>query len=126
MGEEKLQKDIDDLYEKTNEIDKKLVEMEINQKHYTETLEKVADSNMKLVDTLQSMQIAFVKMDSKIDDMSRDISDTKEQINGIDCRMKKVEESCKFDMMEFFKRYFPLIVIGVGAVALWASKYIKL
>ena len=76
----KLQKDVDDLYEKTNGIEKKLVEMETNQKHYTDTLEKVADSNMKLIDTLQSMQITFVKMDNKIDEISRDTAETKKQV----------------------------------------------
>ena len=125
MGEEKIQKDIDDLYEKTNGIDRKLVEIETNQKHYTDTLEKVADSNMKLVDTLQSMQITFVKMDGKIDEMSRDIVATKVQINGIDTRMKKIEADNSFEIMGFFKKNFPWIVVLVGGGILWASQLVK-
>lgn len=125
MGEEKLQKDIDDLYEKTNGIEKKLVEMETNQKHYTDTLEKVADSNMKLIDTLQSMQITFVKMDNKIDEISRDTAETKKQVTGIDCRMKKIEDDNTFNIMQFLKKYFPLIVVGIGVIGLLASPYIK-
>lgn len=121
MGEEKLQKDVDDLYGKTNEIDKKLVEIEINQRHYTDTLEKVAESNMKLVDTLQSMQITFVKMDSKIDEISRDTAETKKQVTGIDCRMKKIEDDNTFNIMQFLKKYFPLIVVGIGIIGLLAS-----
>ncbi len=121
MGEEKLQKDVDDLYEKTNGIEKKLVEMETNQKHYTDTLEKVADSNMKLIDTLQSMQITFVKMDNKIDEISRDTAETKKQVTGIDCRMKKIEEDNTFNIMQFLKKYFPLIVVGIGIIGLLAS-----
>lgn len=125
MGEEKLQKDVDDLYEKTNGIEKKLVEMETNQKHYTDTLEKVADSNMKLIDTLQSMQITFVKMDNKIDEISRDTAETKKQVTGIDCRMKKIEDDGTFNIMQFLKKYFPLIVVGIGVIGLLASPYIK-
>ena len=125
MGEEKLQKDVDDLHEKTNGIEKKLVEMETNQKHYTDTLEKVADSNMKLVDTLQSMQITFVKMDNKIDEISRDTAETKRQVTGIDCRMKKIEDDNTFNIMQFLKKYFPLIVVGIGIIGLLASPYIK-
>ena len=125
MGEEKLQKDIDDLYEKTNGIEKKLVEMETNQKHYTDTLEKVADSNMKLIDTLQSMQITFVKMDNKIDEISKDTAETKKQVTGIDCRMKKIEDDNTFNIMQFLKKYFPLIVVGIGVIGLLASPYIK-
>lgn len=121
MGEEKLQKDVDDLYEKTNGIEKKLVEMETNQKHYTDTLEKVADSNMKLIDTLQSMQITFVKMDDKIDEISRDTAETKKQVTGIDCRMKKIEDDNTFNIMQFLKKYFPLIVVGIGIIGLLAS-----
>lgn len=121
MGEEKLQKDVDDLYEKTNGIEKKLVEMEANQKHYTDTLEKVADSNMKLIDTLQSMQITFVKMDNKIDEISRDTAETKKQVTGIDCRMKKIEDDNTFNIMQFLKKYFPLIVVGIGIIGLLAS-----
>lgn len=121
MGEEKLQKDVDDLYEKTNGIEKKLVEMETNQKHYTDTLEKVADSNMKLIDTLQSMQITFVKMDNKIDEISRDTAETKKQVTGIDCRMKKIEDDNTFNIMQFLKKYFPLIVVGIGIIGLLAS-----
>ena len=125
MGEEKLQKDVDDLYEKTNGIEKKLVEMETNQKHYTDTLEKVADSNMKLIDTLQSMQITFVRMDNKIDEISRDTAETKKQVTGIDCRMKKIEDDNTFNIMQFLKKYFPLIVVGIGIIGLLASPYIK-
>lgn len=125
MGEEKLQKDIDDLYEKTNGIEKKLVEMETNQKHYTDTLEKVADSNIKLIDTLQSMQITFVKMDNKIDEISKDTAETKKQVTGIDCRMKKIEDDNTFNIMQFLKKYFPLIVVGIGVIGLLASPYIK-
>ena len=125
MGEEKLQKDVDDLYEKTNGIEKKLVEMETNQKHYTDTLEKVADSNMKLIDTLQSMQITFVKMDNKIDEISRDTAETKKQVTGIDCRMKKIEDDGTFNIMQFLKKYFPYIVVGIGVIGLLASPYIK-
>ena len=121
MGEEKLQKDVDDLYEKTNGIEKKLVEMETNQKHYTDTLEKVADSNMQLIDTLQSMQITFVKMDNKIDEISRDTAETKKQVTGIDCRMKKIEDDNTFNIMQFLKKYFPLIVVGIGIIGLLAS-----
>lgn len=121
MGEDKLQKDVDDLYEKTNGIEKKLVEMETNQKHYTDTLEKVADSNMKLIDTLQSMQITFVKMDNKIDEISRDTAETKKQVTGIDCRMKKIEDDNTFNIMQFLKKYFPLIVVGIGIIGLLAS-----
>lgn len=121
MGEEKLQKDVDDLYEKTNGIEKKLVEMETNQKHYTDTLENVADSNMKLIDTLQSMQITFVKMDNKIDEISRDTAETKKQVTGIDCRMKKIEDDNTFNIMQFLKKYFPLIVVGIGIIGLLAS-----
>lgn len=121
MGEEKLQKDVDDLYEKTNGIEKKLVEMETNQKHYTDTLEKVADSNMKLIDTLQSMQITFVKMDNKIDEISRDTAETKKQVTGIDCRIKKIEDDNTFNIMQFLKKYFPLIVVGIGIIGLLAS-----
>lgn len=121
MGEEKLQKDVDDLYEKTNGIEKKLVEMETNQKHYTDTLEKVADSNMKLIGTLQSMQITFVKMDNKIDEISRDTAETKKQVTGIDCRMKKIEDDNTFNIMQFLKKYFPLIVVGIGIIGLLAS-----
>lgn len=121
MGEEKLQKDVDDLYEKTNGIEKKLVEMETNQKHYIDTLEKVADSNMKLIDTLQSMQITFVKMDNKIDEISRDTAETKKQVTGIDCRIKKIEDDNTFNIMQFLKKYFPLIVVGIGIIGLLAS-----
>ena len=125
MGEEKIQKDIEDLYEKTNGIEKKLVEMETNQKHYTDTLEKVVESNMKLVDTLQSMQITLVKMDSKSDAMSEDIADTKKQVSGINTRLKKIEDDNNFEIMGFFKKYFPWIVVGIGAVGLWASQFVK-
>lgn len=121
MGEEKLQKDVDDLYEKTNGIEKKLVEMETNQKHYIDTLEKVADSNMKLIDTLQSMQITFVKMDNKIDEISRDTAETKKQVTGIDCRIKKIKDDNTFNIMQFLKKYFPLIVVGIGIIGLLAS-----
>lgn len=125
MGEEKLQKDVDDLYEKTNSIEKKLVEMEVNQKHYTDALERVAESNLKLVETLQNMEITFTKIDGKINEISRDIGDTKKQINGIDCRMKAIEDENSFEIMAFLKKNFPWIVVIIGLAIYQFSDFIK-
>jgi len=126
MEEEKAYKDIETLYKKTSELDKKMAVIETNQQHYTEALEKVVESNTKLVDTLQSMQITFIKMDGKIDDISKDIVDTKNQVNGIDTRMKKIEDDNSFEIAAYLKKYFPLVIIGLGVVALWASNFIKI
>lgn len=125
MNEEKVQKDIDNLYSKTNELDKRQVEIEVNQKHYTDTLEKVVESNEKLAEALHGIQLAFTTMNVKIDEMSNNIADTKHQVNGINIRMDTIEDKSKFDMMEFLKKYFPWIVIGIGAVGLWANQYFK-
>lgn len=125
MGEEKLQKDVDDLYERTNNVEKKLIEMEINQKHYTEALEKVAESNLKLVETLQNMEITFTKIDGKINEISRDVVDAKNQIGGIDCRMKKIEDDSNFEIMEFLKKNFPWVVVIIGFAIYQLSGFIK-
>lgn len=111
-------KDIDNLYDITNSLDKKMAVNDANQKHYTETLEKVVESNEKLVNTLQTMQITFVKMDEKISSIS-------EQVTGIDARMKKIEDDNNFQIMGFLKKNFPWIVVGLGAIAFWASKIFK-
>ena len=67
------------------------------------------------------MQITFVKMDNKIDEISRDTAETKKQVTGIDCRMKKIEDDNTFNIMQFLKKYFPLIVVGIGIIGLLAS-----
>lgn len=126
MEEEKAYKDIETLYKKTSELDKKMAVIETNQQHYTEALEKVVESNTKLVDTLQSMQITFIKMDGKIDDISKDIVDTKNQVNGIDTRMKKIEDDNSFEIAVYLKKYFPLVIIGLGVVALWVGNFVKI
>ena len=111
-------KDIDNLYDITNSLDKKMAVNDANQKHYTETLEKVAESNEKLVDTLQNMQITFVKMDEKISGIS-------EQVTGIDARMKKIEDDNNFQIMGFLKKNFPYIIIGLGMIAAIVSDMFK-
>lgn len=126
MEEEKAYKDIETLYKKTSELDKKMAVIETNQQHYTEALEKVVESNTKLVDTLQSMQITFIKMDGKIDDISKDIVDTKNQVNGIDTRMKKIEDDNSFEIAAYLKKYFPLVIVGLGVVALWVGNFVKI
>ena len=126
MEEEKAYKDIETLYKKTSELDKKMAVIETNQQHYTEALEKVVESNTKLVDTLQSMQITFIKMDGKIDDISKDIVDTKNQVNGIDTRMKKIEDDNSFEIAVYLKKYFPLVIVGLGVVALWVGNFVKI
>jgi len=126
MDEEKVHKEIETLYEKTSELDKKMAVIETNQQHYTDALEKVAESNTKLVDTLQNMQITFIKMDGKIDKVSKDIVDTKNQVNGIDTRMKKIESDNSFEIAAYLKKYFPLVIVGLGVVALWFGNFIKI
>lgn len=122
---DKVEKDISDLFGKTNRLDRKLAEVEVSLKHYTDVLEAAVESDNKLVETLQSMQITFVKMDGKIDEMSKDIISTKNQVNGIDCRMKKIEDDSRFEIMGFLKKQFPWIVVGLGMLIYWLSKYIK-
>lgn len=99
--------------------------MEVNQKHYTDALERVAESNLKLVKTLQNMEVTFTKIDGKINEISRDIGDTKKQINGIDCRMKAIEDENSFEIMAFLKKNFPWIVVVIGLTIYQLSDFIK-
>lgn len=125
MEEQRVLQDISDLFNKTNRLDKELVEVKVDQKHYTEALEKVADSNMRLVETLQSMELTFAKMDGKINEISKDILDTKQQVGGIDCRMKKIEDDNNFEIMGFFKKNFPWIAALIGLAIYSLSDFIK-
>ena len=118
MEEQRLIKDIEDLFGKTNRLDKELVEIKTDQKHYTDALERVAESNARLIDTLKSMEITFVEMSGKINEMSK-------QVDGIDCRIKKVEETNNFEIMGFLKKYFPWVVVIVGLAAYQLKDSIK-
>ena len=121
----KIEKDLNVLFERTNKIDRKLIELETNQSHYVDTLEKVVTTNEKLADAIHNIQVTFTEMNGKMDIMSVNIADTKTQISGIDSRMRKVEENGKFDISSFIKKNFPWIVIGVGFIIYTASKYFK-
>lgn len=146
--------DISILYSKVNKIDVRLKGLEETRPFLLEMIERNIKSNEELSKTMQEVQLTMTKMNDKMDEQYRSIEqikedfekatkDTNEKIDGVDKRiqeledkhqeeskeieskMNKLEDKGKFDILEFFRKNFPWIIVCVGLGIAYASTIVK-
>lgn len=129
-------KDIQNICEKINNIDVRLVKMESTRPFLEDMIERNIVTNEKLAETLQDVQLSMVSLNEKMKEQSEAIdlirnefSDVSQEIDDritkIDYKVEKVKDKGKFGILGYLQRQWPTIVILIGAGSLYLSKYIK-
>lgn len=149
-----VEEDIGNIYSKIEKINVRLTAIEETRPFLKEIIERNTKTNEELSKTLQEVQTTMVQLNSKMDEQSKTIEAMKidmekatqvtneriEEVNrkvqGLEDKhdhdatlltseVEKLENKGKFDIMEFIKKYFPWIVVGIGYVVFYFSNFIK-
>lgn len=132
-----VEKDIDAIYERLNNIDKRLVEIESTRPFLKEMVDRNVSVCELLSKTMQEIQFSMQALNEKMETQSTFIKEIREEFNILSDRtndkidevsnkIQLVEDKGKFDILQYIKNNWPLILVLIGLGGAYIAKFIKL
>lgn len=132
-----VEKDIDAIYKRLNNIDKRLVEIESTRPFLKEMVDRNVSVCELLGETMQEVQYFMRALNEKIELQSTSIKEIREEFNILSDRtndkidevsnkIQLVEDKGKFDILQYIKNNWPLILVLIGLGGAYIAKFIKL
>lgn len=132
-----VEKDIDAIYKRLNNIDKRLVEIESTQPFLKEMVDRNVLVCELLGETMQEVQYSMRALNEKMELQSTSIKEIREEFNILSDRtndkidevsnkIQLVEDKGKFDILQYIKNNWPLILVLIGLGGAYIAKFIKL
>lgn len=132
-----VEKDIDAIYKRLNNIDKRLVEIESTRPFLKEMVDRNVSVCELLGETMQEMQYSMWALNEKMEFQSTSIKEIREEFNILSDRtndkidevsnkIQLVEDKGKFDILQYIKNNWPLILVLIGLGGAYIAKFIKL
>lgn len=132
-----VEKDIDAIYKKLNNIDKRLVEIESTRPFLKEMVDRNVSVCELLGETMQEVQYSMRALNEKMELQSTSIKEIREEFNILSDRtndkidkvsnkIQLVEDKGKFDILQYIKNNWPLILVLIGLGGAYIAKFIKL
>lgn len=132
-----VEKDIDAIYERLNNIDKRLVEIESTRPFLKEMVDRNVSVCELLGETMQEVQYSMRELNEKMELQSTSIKEIREEFNILSDRtndkidevsnkIQLVEDKGKFDILQYIKNNWPLILVLIGLGGAYIAKFIKL
>lgn len=132
-----VEKDIDAIYKRLNNIDKRLVEVESTRPFLKEMVDRNVSVCELLGETMQEVQYSMRVLNEKMELQSTSIKEIREEFNILSDRtndkidevsnkIQLVEDKGKFDILQYIKNNWPLILVLIGLGGAYIVKFIKL
>lgn len=132
-----VEKDIDAIYKRLNNIDKRLVEIESTRPFFKEMVDRNVSVCELLGETMQEVQYSMRVLNEKMELQSTSIKEIREEFNILSDRtndkidevsnkIQLVEDKGKFDILQYIKNNWPLILVLIGLGGAYIAKFIKL
>lgn len=132
-----VEKDIDAIYKRLNNIDKRLVEIESTRPFLKEMVDRNVSICELLGETMQEVQYSMRALNEKMELQSTSIKEIREKFNILSDRtndkidevsnkIQLVEDKGKFDILQYIKNNWPLILVLIGLGGAYIAKFIKL
>lgn len=132
-----VEKDIDAIYKRLNNIDKRLVEIESTRPFLKEMVDRNVSVCELLGETMQEVQYSMRALNEKMELQSTSIKEIREKFNILSDRtndkidevsnkIQLVEDKGKFDILQYIKNNWPLILVLIGLGGAYIAKFIKL
>lgn len=132
-----VEKDIDAIYKRLNNIDKRLVEIESTRPFLKEMVDRNVSICELLSETMQEVQYSMRELNEKMEFQSTSIKEIREEFNILSDRtndkidevsnkIQLVEDKGKFDILRYIKNNWSLILVLIGLGGAYIAKFIKL
>lgn len=132
-----VEKNIDAIYKRLNNIDKRLVEIESTRPFLKEMVDRNVSVCELLGETMQEVQYSMRALNEKMEFQSTSIKEIREEFNilsdrtndkidEISNKIQLVEDKGKFDILQYIKNNWPLILVLIGLGGAYIAKFIKL
>ena len=132
-----VEKDIDAIYKRLNNIDKRLVEIESTRPFLKEMVDRNVSICELLGETMQEVQYSMRALNEKMELQSTSIKEIREEFNILSDRtndkidkvsnkIQLVEDKEKFDILQYIKNNWPLILVLISLGGAYIAKFIKL
>lgn len=132
-----VEKDIDAIYKRLNNIDKRLVEIESTRPFLKEMVDRNVSVCELLGETIQEVQYSMRALNEKMELQFTSIKEIREEFNILSDRtndkidevsnkIQLVEDKGKFDILQYIKNNWPLILVLIGLGGAYIAKFIKL
>lgn len=132
-----VEKNIDAIYKRLNNIDKRLVEIESTRPFLKEMVDRNVSVCELLGETMQEVQYSMRELNEKMELQSTSIKEIREEFNILSDRtndkidevsnkIQLVEDKGKFDILQYIKNNWPLILVLIGLGGAYIAKFIKL
>ena len=132
-----VEKDIDAIYKRLNNIDKRLVEIESTRPFLKEMVDRNVSVCELLGETMQEVQYSMRALNEKMELQSTSIKEIREEFNILSDRtndkidevsnkIQLVEDKGKFDILQYIKNNWHLILVLIGLGGAYIAKFIKL
>lgn len=132
-----VEKDIDAIYKRLNNIDKRLVEIESTRPFLKEMVDRNVSVCELLGETMQEVQYSMRALNEEMELQSTSIKEIREEFNILSDRtndkidevsnkIQLVEDKGKFDILQYIKNNWPLILVLIGLGGAYIAKFIKL
>lgn len=117
--------DADGMWSRVNKIDGRVTKLEESRVYMEEMIKRSVESNEKLAGALTDMAVFMQKTNDTLDMQSSRIKSIGESVDNMSKRMDEVEEKSKFDMLDYFRKNLPWIIMILGLGMAYASKFFK-
>lgn len=132
-----VEKDIDAIYKRLNNIDKRLVEIESTRPFLKEMVDRNVSVCELLGETMQEVQYSMRALNEEMELQSTSIKEIREEFNilsertndkidEVSNKIQLVEDKGKFDILQYIKNNWPLILVLIGLGGAYIAKFIKL
>lgn len=111
--------------EKVMELETRFAKVEAQLPHIKEILDRNTESYDKLSDIMYSMQITLNNLSNNIVNVAKVTEQQGAKIDAQGKKIDKLSDEGKFNIMGFFQKYFPWIVVLIGAGILAISGSVK-
>lgn len=125
-----------DVYNKIQLLEGRMTSIESTRPYLQDLIERNISSQEKLSETMCSIQQAIIEMNTKIDthgvkiqniqeDFEKMRHNSAEQLETVKKKVNHLEDKGKFDMILFFRQYFPWIIVVLGLGISLLSQTVK-
>ena len=123
---------MEDLETRVFEMEKEIARIDAELPHLKESLDQNTKSFNQLNETLRSFEKTMIHMSDQMAGQTKSLETQQKaldkvvtDVNALKDKIETIDEKGKFDIREFFKKYFPWIVVLIGIGVFVVSSFIK-